>query len=152
MIWKTSLASAVYTPPCMLGPLQGGAEVIFGSQDGCLYSLDGGTGRLLWSHPAAHGDSAGTGASVRASVTAWSEMGSSSAVLAGQAGMRSGRAVSCASSGAIGVLGAREHEGCVVLAACQLGSDAFSAPLAFGPFILCGCRDDHLYCLRMTTV
>lgn len=32
--------------------------------------------------------------------------------------------------------------------AVQMPADTFSAPVAFGPFLVLGCRDDHLYCLR----
>ena len=120
--------------------------MLLGSQNGRLHSLDGATGRLLWVQPAAHGDGASAGA--RMSLAAWSEVGSS-ATFAAQTDARSSRAVSCASDGAIAVIGVQGTRESVVLAACRLEGEVFSAPAAFGPYVVCGCRDDHLYCLRM---
>ena len=151
VVWKASLGSAVYSPPCMLGQLDDGVQVTFASQFGCLHSFSGSSGRLLWSPPPAYEDSARTGASVRTNVTAWSEL-TSSPLLDGQVRNCSSRAVSCASNGAITLLEVRITGGCNTLAACQLGSEVYSPPVAFGPFILCGCRDDYLYCLHMNQI
>ena len=148
MLWKCPLGAAVYSPPCVLGQVDTGMQVLLGSQNGRLHSLDGATGRLLWVQPAAHGDGASAGA--RMSLTAWSEVGSSAMFAAQRTGVRSSRAASCVSDGTVAVIGVEDTRESRVLAACRLESEVFSAPAAFGPFIVCGCRDDHLYCLRVT--
>ena len=47
------------------------------------------------------------------------------------------------------MLRADEGNACRVMAACQLPAEVFSSLVAFGSFSVCGCRDDHLDCLRM---
>ena len=58
------------------------------------------------------------------------------------------RLVCCASNGEMTVVGVECSRACEVIDACQLGSAVFSSPVAVGSYVFCGCRDDHLYCLR----
>ena len=59
------------------------------------------------------------------------------------------RVVSCANNGDMSVLETGCGKPCKFVDACQLGDDVFSSPVAVGLYILCGCRDDHLWCLQM---
>jgi hypothetical protein len=59
------------------------------------------------------------------------------------------RFVTSTAAGELAWLECRESSEAVCLHSCRLGADVYSSPVAFGDYVVIGCRDEHLYCLEL---
>ena len=136
---------------------------------GRLHALWTGSGQLVAGAPGKGSAEVRLGDS---DAGAASGLASAEAALPAQAGatLSEDRPISvvwCRNDGIVGVLqcptgrqGVADHDDRLMTKLCgqqsgggwgvkavQMPADTFSAPVAFGPFVVLGCRDDYLYCL-----
>ena len=129
---------AIISPPLILQDGAGSPYLVIGTQNGVLQSLDGPTGEQLWRRH--------LGSRLSTGVTAFANL---NGVPPGTEPPAMHRVVCCASNGDMTVTDVERSRAGEVLDACQLGTDVFSSPVAVGTFVVCGCRDDHLYCVHL---
>jgi hypothetical protein len=108
---------------------------------------------------ASAGSSSGVSAAPAAVVT-WAQLAAAAMATAPGAGAgvlpRAEHVVVCSRDGSVDVLALRPGgdaatHATLATGGVQLPAELFSGPVAVGPYVLLGCRDDCLYCLRLNT-
>lgn len=126
-MWEFLTNGPVFSSPCVTAD-QG--QVLCGSHDGCLYCLNGTDGSLLWSFQT-------TG-----------KVFSSPCVFDGSAVGRRGTLVGLASTdGTVWILDGQDGR---MLASFPLKGELFSSPVVWRRSLVVGCRNDFVYCLKLT--
>ncbi|XP_027146442.1 beta-alanine-activating enzyme isoform X2 [Larimichthys crocea] len=128
LVWQFLTKGPVFSSPCLTPDHQ---RVLCGSHDGCLYCLDGASGSLIWTFQT-------TG-----------KVYSSPFVFDGSVvGRRRTPLVAAASTdGTAWILDAGDGQ---TLASFTLPGELFSSPVVWGRSLVVGCRNDFVYCLKLT--
>ncbi|XP_068175474.1 beta-alanine-activating enzyme isoform X2 [Antennarius striatus] len=127
LVWQFLTKGAVFSSPCITSDQQ---RVLCGSHDGCLYCVNCADGSLVWTFRT-------TG-----------KVYSSPCVFDGAAAGRSGMLVAVASTdGTLWILDG--HDG-KMLSSFTLPGELFSSPVVWGRSLVVGCRNDSVYCLKLT--
>ena len=171
-MWETELGSAVYSPitPILLSDSK--QHVLIGTDSGQLHCLDAVSGAECWRQRIGVEGSAqqrskgiSTAAAPRlAAGMLWErfceaiEKVGSKAVLSPNehaeqpgASKRSScesQAWTCTNEGDL-LLGGIEADRYTIIAEAQLNNEIFSSPVAFDGMVVFGCRDEHLYCVKL---
>lgn len=126
-MWEFLTNGPVFSSPCVTPDHR---QVLCGSHDGSLYCLNCTDGSLVWSFRT-------TG-----------KVFSSPCVFDGTAVGRRGTLVGLASTdGTVWILDGRDGR---TLASSTLTGELFSSPVVWGQFLVVGCRNDFVYCLKLT--
>ncbi|XP_074492187.1 LOW QUALITY PROTEIN: beta-alanine-activating enzyme [Sebastes fasciatus] len=127
LVWQFLTKGPVFSSPCVTPDQQ---RVLCGSHDGCLYCLNGADGSLVWTFQT-------TG-----------KVYSSPCVFDGSVVGRKGTLVALASTdGTVWILDGRDGQ---MLALFTLPGELFSSPVVYGRSLVVGCRNDFVYCLKLT--
>ncbi|TMS20244.1 Beta-alanine-activating enzyme [Larimichthys crocea] len=128
LVWQFLTKGPVFSSPCVTPDHQ---RVLCGSHDGCLYCLDGASGSLIWTFQT-------TG-----------KVYSSPFVFDGSVVGRRGTPLVAAAStdGTAWILDAGDGQ---TLASFTLPGELFSSPVVWGRSLVVGCRNDFVYCLKLT--
>lgn len=126
-LWQFLTKGPVFSSPCVTPDQQ---RVLCGSHDGCLYCLNRDDGSMLWTFQ--------TSGKVYASPC----------VFDGSGVGRSGILVGLASTdGTIWILDVEDGQ---LLASYTLAGELFSSPVVWKQSLIIGCRNDYVYCLKLT--
>lgn len=126
-LWQFLTKGPVFSSPCVTPDQQ---KVLCGSHDGCLYCLNCADGSLLWTFQ--------TSGKVYASAC----------VFDGSAVGRRGILVGLASTdGTVWILDVQDGQ---MLASFTLPGELFSSPVVWEQSLVVGCRNDYVYCLKLT--
>lgn len=126
-VWQFLTKGPVFSSPCFTPDRR---RVLCGSHDGRLYCLNCADGSLVWTFRTA------------------GRVFSSPCVFDGSAVGRRGTLVALASTdGAVWILDGRDGH---TLASLTLPGELFSSPVVWGRSLVVGCRNDHVYCLKLT--
>ena len=159
LLWRMDIGAPVFTPlillpaaPAAAGPGNSNGPaaaesatvqdvVVVADQAGRLSGLSLASGAVLWSHAI---PTSGNGGAVPLRAAVMLEP----APLAGTGATPqvSSKIAWAAGPGTVGVMLANGPS--CQIAAAQLPAEAFSMPAGFGRRLVCGCRDDYLYCLE----
>ncbi|XP_051233307.1 beta-alanine-activating enzyme isoform X1 [Dicentrarchus labrax] len=127
LIWQFLTKGPVFSSPCVTPDQQ---RVLCGSHDGCLYCLNCADGSLVWTFQT-------TG-----------KVFSSPCVFDGSLVGRRGILVALASTdGTVWILDGKVGE---MLASFTLPGELFSSPVVWEQSLVVGCRNDYVYCLKLT--
>ncbi|XP_067453656.1 beta-alanine-activating enzyme isoform X1 [Thunnus thynnus] len=127
LLWQFLTKGPVFSSPCVTPDQQ---KVLCGSHDGCLYCLNCADGSLLWTFQ--------TSGKVYASAC----------VFDGSAVGRRGILVGLASTdGTVWILDVQDGQ---MLASFTLPGELFSSPVVWEQSLVVGCRNDYVYCLKLT--
>ncbi|XP_068599593.1 beta-alanine-activating enzyme [Brachionichthys hirsutus] len=128
LVWQFLTKGAIFSSPCISPDQQ---RVLCGSHDGCLYCVNCADGSLVWTFQT-------TG-----------KVYSSPCVFDGSAaGLRSGMLVALASTdGTVWILDGNDGQ---MLSSYTLPGELFSSPVVWGQSLVVGCRNDSVYCLKLT--
>ncbi|CAK6956090.1 beta-alanine-activating enzyme [Scomber scombrus] len=127
LLWQFLTKGPVFSSPCVTPDLQ---RVLCGSHDGSLYCLNRADGSLVWTFQ--------TSGKVYASPC----------VFDGSAVGRRGILVGLASTdGTIWILDVEDGQ---MLASFTLPGELFSSPVVWKQSLIIGCRNDYVYCLKLT--
>lgn len=126
-VWQFLTKGPVFSSPCVTPDQR---RVLCGSHDGCLYSLNCADGSLVWTFQT-------TG-----------KVFSSPCVFDGSVVGRTGTLVALASTdGTVWILDGQDGQ---TLASFTLPGELFSSPVVWGQSLVVGCRNDYVYCLKLT--
>ncbi|TDH08198.1 hypothetical protein EPR50_G00094710 [Perca flavescens] len=127
LVWQFLTKGPVFSSPCITADQQ---RVLCGSHDGCLYCLNCADGSLVWTFQT-------TG-----------KVYSSPCAFDGSAMGKRGVLVALASTdGTVWILDGQDGQ---MLASVTLPGELFSSPVAYEHFLVVGCRNDYVYCLKLT--
>ncbi|KAJ4943167.1 hypothetical protein JOQ06_005672 [Pogonophryne albipinna] len=127
LVWQFLTKGPIFSSPCVTPDHQ---RVLCGSHDGCLYCLNAADGSLIWTFQT-------TG-----------KVYSSPCVFDGSVGGRRGILVALASTdGTVWIL---DGEDGGKLASFTLPGELFSSPVLHEHSLVVGCRNDYVYCLKLT--
>lgn len=126
-VWQFLTKGPIFSSPCVTPDHQ---RVLCGSHDGFLYCLNAADGSLIWTFQT-------TG-----------KVYSSPCVFDGSVGGRRGILVALASTdGTVWIL---DGEDGGKLASFTLPGELFSSPVLHEHSLVVGCRNDYVYCLKLT--
>ncbi|XP_044054283.1 beta-alanine-activating enzyme [Siniperca chuatsi] len=127
LVWQFLTKGPVFSSPCVTPDQQ---RVLCGSHDGCLYCLNCADGSLVWTFQT-------TG-----------KVYSSPCAFDGSVVGRRGILVALASTdGAVWILDGQDGQ---MLASFTLPGELFSSPVVWEQSLVVGCRNDYVYCLKLT--
>ncbi|KAK5869916.1 hypothetical protein PBY51_024593 [Eleginops maclovinus] len=127
LVWQFLTKGPVFSSPCVTPDHQ---RVLCGSHDGCLYCLNAADGSLIWTFQT-------TG-----------KVYCSPCVFDGSVEGRRGSLVALASTdGTVWILDGEEGR---MLASFTLPGELFSSPVVHEHSLVVGCRNDYVYCLKLT--
>ncbi|XP_069378484.1 beta-alanine-activating enzyme [Paralichthys olivaceus] len=127
LMWKFSTNGPVFSSPCLTPDQQ---RILCGSHDGHLYCLNLADGSLVWTFQTS------------------GKVFSSPCVFHGSAVGRRGVLVGLASTdGTVWIL---DGENGQMLASHSLPGELFSSPVVYKRSLVIGCRNDYVYCLKLT--
>uniref|UniRef100_A0A3Q4G5B4 Aminoadipate-semialdehyde dehydrogenase n=1 Tax=Neolamprologus brichardi TaxID=32507 RepID=A0A3Q4G5B4_NEOBR len=127
LLWQFLTKGPVFSSPCITSDQQ---RLLCGSHDGCLYCLNCADGSLIWTFQT-------TG-----------KVYSSPFVFDGSAVGRRGSLVGLASTdGTVWILDGKDGR---MLASHTFPGELFSSPVVWESSLLVGCRNDYVYCLRLS--
>ncbi|XP_029285860.1 beta-alanine-activating enzyme [Cottoperca gobio] len=127
LVWQFLTKAPIFSSPCVTPDQQ---RVLCGSHDGCLYCLNCGDGSLVWTFQT-------TG-----------KVYSSPCVFDGSVMGRRGILVALASTdGTVWILDGQDGQ---MLASFTLPGELFSSPVVYKRSLVVGCRNDYVYCLKLT--
>ena len=126
-VWQFLTKAPVFSSPCVTPDLR---RVLCGSHDGCLYCLNCDDGSLVWTFQT-------TG-----------KVYSSPCVFDGSVLGRTGTLVALASTdGTVWILDGQDGR---MLASFTLPGELFSSPVVYESSLVVGCRNDFVYCLKLS--
>lgn len=126
-LWQFVTKGPVFSSPCMTPDQK---RVLCGSHDGCLYCLNSADGALVWTFQTS------------------GKVYSSPCVFDGSAFGRRGLLVGVASTdGTVYILDGQDG---LMVASFTLAGELFSSPVVWENSLVVGCRDDYVYCLKLT--
>ncbi|KAM7410368.1 hypothetical protein PAMA_001691 [Pampus argenteus] len=129
LLWQFLTKGPVFSSPCVTPDQQ---KVLCGSHDGCLYCLNCADGSLVWTFQ--------TSGKVYASPC----------VFDGSTVGRRGLLVSLSSTdGTVWILDVQNGQ---KLASLTLPGELFSSPVVWEKSLVVGCRNDYVYCLKLTDI
>ncbi|XP_023127577.2 beta-alanine-activating enzyme isoform X2 [Amphiprion ocellaris] len=127
LLWQFLTKAPVFSSPCVTPDQQ---KLLCGSHDGRLYCLNCADGSLVWTFQT-------TG-----------KVYSSPCVFGGSAVGRTGALVGLASTdGTVWILDGQNGQ---MLASFVLPGELFSSPVVWEQSLVIGCRNDYVYCLKLT--
>ncbi|XP_071343014.1 beta-alanine-activating enzyme [Trachinotus anak] len=127
LMWQFLTKGPVFSSPCVAPDQQ---RLLCGSHDGHLYCLNCTDGSLLWTFRTS------------------GKVYSTPCVFDGSAVGRGGALVGLASTdGTVWILDAENGQ---MLASHTLPGELFSSPVVYGQSLVVGCRNDYVYCLKLT--
>ncbi|KAF1386130.1 hypothetical protein PFLUV_G00114970 [Perca fluviatilis] len=127
LVWQFLTKGPVFSSPCVTADQQ---RVLCGSHDGCLYCLNCADGSLVWTFQT-------TG-----------KVYSSPCAFDGSAMGKRGVLVALASTdGTVWILDGQDGQ---MLASVTLPGELFSSPVVYEHSLVVGCRNDYVYCLKLT--
>ncbi|KAM9357795.1 beta-alanine-activating enzyme [Symphorus nematophorus] len=127
LVWQFLTKGPVFSSPCVTVDQQ---RVLCGSHDGSLYCLNCADGSLVWTFQT-------TG-----------KVYSSPCVFDGSVVGRRGALVALTSTdGTVWILDVEDGQ---MLASFTLPGELFSSPVVWGQSLVVGCRNDYVYCLKLT--
>ncbi|XP_028260190.1 beta-alanine-activating enzyme [Parambassis ranga] len=127
LLWQFSTKGPIFSSPCIMPDQQ---RLLCGSHDGHLYCLNCEDGSLVWTFQT-------TG-----------KVYATPCVFDGSVVGRMGTLVAIASTdGTLWILDGKEGR---MLASHGLPGELFSSPVMWDGCVVVGCRDDYVYCLKLT--
>ncbi|KAK4416134.1 putative acyl-activating enzyme 19 [Sesamum alatum] len=145
IVWKVRTGGPIFAGPCTSQALP--SQVFICSRDGSIYSFEMETGNLIWKHAIGH------------PITSSAYVDENTQVTSNDSNLSARLICVCDSSGSIHVLavdstaigGSKQNMKGVVqkFAQVDLEGDIFSSPVMIGGRIFVGCRDDHVYCIKL---
>uniref|UniRef100_A0A3B4FTB5 Aminoadipate-semialdehyde dehydrogenase n=1 Tax=Pundamilia nyererei TaxID=303518 RepID=A0A3B4FTB5_9CICH len=127
LLWQFLTKGPVFSSPCVTSDQK---RLLCGSHDGCLYCLNCADGSLVWTFQT-------TG-----------KVYSTPFVFDGSAVGRRGSLVGLASTdGTVWILDGKDGR---MLASHTFPGELFSSPVVWEKSLLVGCRNDYVYCLRLS--
>ncbi|XP_008280210.1 beta-alanine-activating enzyme [Stegastes partitus] len=127
LLWQFQTKAPVFSSPCVTPDQQ---RLLCGSHDGHLYCLNCADGSLVWTFQTK------------------GKVYSSPCVFDGSAAGRTGALVGLASTdGTVWILDGQNGQ---MLASLALPGELFSSPVAWEQSLVIGCRNDYVYCLKLT--
>ncbi|KAI3369008.1 hypothetical protein L3Q82_025980 [Scortum barcoo] len=127
LVWQFATKGPVFSSPCVTADQQ---RVLCGSHDGCLYCLSCADGSLVWTFQTT------------------AKVYSSPCVFDGSVVGRRGTLVAVASTdGTVWILDGEDGR---TLASLTLPGELFSSPVVWEQHLVVGCRNDYVYCLKLT--
>ncbi|XP_073274045.1 putative acyl-activating enzyme 19 isoform X2 [Primulina huaijiensis] len=138
IIWKARTGGPIFAGPCISKALP--SQVLVSSRDGSIYSFEMETGNLLWNHNIGHPISSSPCADedlqLITDVSTMSERSGCIHVLR-------------INLNALGYSNRNEKDVVHEFARLDLEGEIFSSPVMIGGRIFVGCRDDHVYCIKL---
>ncbi|KAL3832989.1 hypothetical protein ACJIZ3_007725 [Penstemon smallii] len=145
IMWKARTDGPIFAGPCTSRALP--SQVLICSRDGSMYSLEMETGILLWKH------------GIGNPITSSPYVDENSQLMSDVTNLSERLICVCDSSGTIYVFivdsnaieGSKQNMTPMVqeFARFDLQGDIFSSPVMIGGRIFVGCRDDHVYCIKI---
>ncbi|KAH6767584.1 hypothetical protein C2S52_018567 [Perilla frutescens var. hirtella] len=145
IVWKVSTDGPIFAGPCLSQALP--SQVLICSRDGSIYSFEMATGNLIWKHVVGH------------PITSSPYVDENTQLMSNNSNSSDRLICICDSSGSIYVLRVDSsstrnskwnmEDRVEEFARLDLEGDIFSSPVMIGGRIFVGCRDDHVYCIKL---